>query len=266
MARRPVVEGCFYPSDTEDLSREIKALISVKKEARNAIGIVAPHAGYVYSGGIAGKVYGAIRPARTYVVLGPNHTGRGEAVACSDEDWETPLGTVEVDKDLIRALTKGRSGIKIDRKAHAQEHAVEVHLPFIKSISPEAKIVPITFMSVGIREVRMAGEAIASAIKASGGKALIVASSDMTHYESRASASKKDKEAIGRILELDAEGLLEVVEEHNISMCGVVPVAVMLVSAKELGARAAELIEYDDSGSVNGDTSHVVGYAGLVVC
>ena len=266
MTRYPAVAGQFYPGGKKALSGELEKLLTPVSEKINAIGAVCPHAGYEYSGRIAAEVYSHLRPRATYVILNPNHHGYGARFAASSEPWDTPLGTVRIDTELLSAIMKKTRLVESDKVAHAFEHSGEVQVPFIQVTSPEARIVPVTVMHGSIEELREVSCAIADAIVETGSDAVIVASSDMTHYESRKAARKKDEEAIKQILKLDPLGLIKVVEQGNISMCGYVPTAMMLMSALKLGATRAELIEYADSGDVTGDTDQVVGYAGILVC
>jgi MEMO1 family protein len=267
LVREPVVAGQFYPADPKRLVRDIDKLISSvpDKDKIGVVGAVSPHAGYMYSGGVAGEVYSRIMPKNTYVILGPNHTGYGGRFSMSLEAWRTPLGQVDVNMDLAEAIREECPLIREDTAAHAMEHSIEVQLPFIQRISPEAKVVPLTVRHGGFDEISQVGSAIAAAVRSTGADAVIIASSDMTHYEPRVSASAKDRKAIEKMLSLDAEGLIETVEYDNISMCGYVPAAIMIVAAKLLGAKNAELVRYCDSGDVTGETNEVVGYAGMVV-
>ncbi len=265
MTRNPAVAGQFYSADKGALSEELGRLIPSNRVKINAVGAVSPHAGYEYSGRIAGEVYARIRPKATYVILNPNHHGYGARFAASTEPWKTPLGVTDVDVELLDAIMKKTRLVESDKAAHAFEHSGEVQVPFIQITSPGARIVPITVMHGSVDEFREVAHAIADAISGTARDAVIIASTDMTHYESRKAAGKKDNEAIARVLGLDPEGLLEVVEEKNISMCGYVPTAMMIMSALKLGATKAELAKYADSGDVTGDTAQVVGYAGILV-
>lgn len=265
MTRVPAVAGQFYPKEKEALLSEMAKLIPSGKSRVRAIGAVSPHAGYIYSGRVAGEVFSRMHPRKTYVVLSPNHSGSGSDFAVSSEPWKTPLGTIEIDKELLEAVMARTGLVETDPLAHVFEHSAEVQIPFIQATSPGARILPITMQHRPIHEIREVARAISGAIAETGADATIVASSDMTHYESRRSATAKDTEAISRVLALDAEGLLNIVGKKNISMCGCIPTAVMLIGASELGATKAELIKYTDSGEVTGDTDEVVGYAGIIV-
>jgi AmmeMemoRadiSam system protein B len=218
----------------------------------------------MYSGAIAGKVFSRIKPAETYVLLGPNHTGMGPRYSLSGEHWQTPLGLAERDKTFSDALKKRTSLLKEDTQAHSREHSIEVQLPFIQWTSPEAKIVPIAVMGDEPSELAEIGRAIAKTASDLDSRVVLIASSDMTHHASRELAKKKDSLAIERMLKFDAAGLIETVEKNDISMCGYLPAAIMLYAAVELRALRAELVAYSDSGEVTGD-DRVVGYAGLIV-
>ncbi|MBF0493573.1 MAG: AmmeMemoRadiSam system protein B [Candidatus Omnitrophica bacterium] len=265
MARIPYVSGSFYPSSEKELLITLKEMISSNSKKKDALGIIVPHAGYVYSGSVAGEVYASVKPKEIYVVISPSHTGEGARMAVSDETWKTPLGNVSVDENFISTLLTAEPLFEVDRVAHRHEHSLEVQLPFIQAISKDFNIVPITVQYAPVAELRKAGEAIAETIKKTKNPCMIVASSDMNHYEGRGVTHTKDKLAIEKILQLDAAGLVETVQKNHISMCGVMPAAMMLFAVAKLGATKAELIRYADSGEVNGDDSLVVGYAGVVV-
>jgi len=205
MIRNPVVAGQFYPSEPKILIHYLENYIK-KMPKKSALGAIVPHAGYVYSGGVAGVVYGCLQLPDTFIVLGPNHSGMGKPFAVMDRGiWKTPLGEV------------------------------------------------------------IMGNALAKAIQKFGKPTLIIASSDMTHYEPHETAKAKDNMAIEQILALDAAGLYETVHSKNITMCGIIPATVMLIATKSLGAKKAELVSYATSGDISGDYSQVVGYAGIII-
>ena len=265
MVRNPVVAGQFYPGSRDELTRELDKMIPVCPDKIGAVGVVVPHAGYVFSGQVAGEVYAKVEPRNTYLILSPNHTGYGSRFAASGEPWETPLGMVDIDKDFLAAVMRRTELVTEDALAHVAEHSIEVQLPFIQRTSPGAKIVPITVQRGDFSELNEVADALVFAAGERENEVLIVASSDMTHYESREDAGKKDEAAIRKVLELDAEGLMEVVEREDITMCGYIPVAIMLMCAKRMNAKKSELVKYSDSGDVTGDTAQVVGYAGIIV-
>lgn len=273
--RRPAVAGRFYPGDADELRAEASAYLSqanstdpVPKPAvpTRAIGCIAPHAGYVYSGHVAGAVFARIEVPKRCVVLCPNHTGMGRALAVMiDGAWQTPLGDVPIDAELAGALKQRFPALNEDPVAHLAEHAVEVELPFLLLRQPELRFVPIALETREFESLEQLGLALADVIAGQRDPVLIVASSDMNHYESDAVTRVKDQQAIERILTLDPRGLFDVVTQQNISMCGLGPAVVMLTAARRLGAKSAELVKYATSGDISGDRQRVVGYAGVVV-
>jgi AmmeMemoRadiSam system protein B len=228
--------------------------------------VVSPHAGYIYSGDVAGAVLSSIEIPERVIVISPNHTGMGDPAAIMVEgQWQLPTGPIPIDSDLALDLTKECSELHNDYKAHLMEHSLEVQLPFLQCLQPRLKMVPITVSHVRFDICEKIGNAIADVIKKTGEKILIVASSDMTHYEPQEVVKKKDKMAIDKVIALDPKGLLDTCATEKITMCGVVPTAIMLVAAKKLGARKGELVKYATSGDVNKEYSAVVGYAGIIV-
>jgi len=274
MTRRARFAGSWYPGSAEELRRTVEGYIAAGGPAAPAVGLVSPHAGYVYSGGVAGKGYAAVEVTSSVIVLAPAHRYAGPAVSVWDGGaWRTPLGEVQIDEELLREVRDGCEAAEADAAAHAEEHSLELQLPFLQVRRPEVKVVPILVATRETDILRSLGEACAKAVKSRAGSGdggdcegvLIVASSDMTHFESAAAAKKKDEMALARIVEVDPEGLLEVVSRERISMCGAAPAAAMLFAARELGARCAETVEYATSGDVTGDTDSVVGYAAVAV-
>lgn len=266
MIRNPVVAGQFYMADENILRKEVLGFTARKKEMINALGALSPHAGYVYSGAVAGEVLSSIKPKSTYVILGPNHTGFGKRFGLdSERSWKTPLGEVQVDKELARAILKDSRYIQKDEASHNFEHSIEVQLPFLQHLNKAFTFVPIVIAHADKETYKNIGAGIAGAIKNLKKDVTIIASSDMTHYEPQESAKKKDMLAIAQILALDIDKFLDTIDRYDISMCGVAPAAVMLEAAIELGARKAKLIKYATSGDMSGDYSTVVGYAGIVI-
>jgi AmmeMemoRadiSam system protein B len=275
MEREPAVAGRFYPAGREALLAEVTGFLAGPVEAPlpggagpdvvaalPALGMVAPHAGYPYSGGVAGAVYARVAVPDRAIVLCPNHTGRGEDISLWPEGaWRTPLGSVPVDAALTAELAA--AGAALDVEAHRSEHALEVQLPFLQVRNPRVAIAALCLGPLDWPACRELGRAVAAAARRHG--ALVVASSDMSHYVPAEVARRKDALALSRVLALDPEGLHAVVRRERISMCGVIPATVMLVAALELGARSAELVRYGHSGETTGDDSSVVGYAGVVV-
>lgn len=266
MTRRPAVAGAFYPASAERLKAFLEDAVRPIAEPKTAVGVVSPHAGYVYSGRVAGAVFGGVAVPDTVLLLGPNHTGMGtRASIMSQGSWATPVGSVPVATELAEALKAASPILEEDALAHAQEHSLEVQVPFLLFRNPGVRIVPVAFMLRGFREVEEVGLAIGGVLRSWHAPVLIVASSDMTHYESADRAKEKDAKAIERVLALDAEGLLDTTKRLGITMCGATPTAVLLVAARALGATRGELVTYATSGDASGDYRSVVGYAGMVI-
>ncbi|MFQ5673853.1 MAG: AmmeMemoRadiSam system protein B [Nitrospinales bacterium] len=266
MKRDPAVAGQFYPADPRSLLEEVRSHVETPGRKMRAMGLVSPHAGFMYSGDVAGAVYSRIEIPETLVILGPNHTGYGKPVSLMTEGkWSMPLGDVEIDAELARAILRASPLIHNDATAHLYEHSLETQLPFIQYFRKDFRFVPICLKRLSLRECRQVGQAIVSAAREMERTVLIAASSDMTHYESHESAGRKDRQCIDQILKRDAEGLYETVRRNDISMCGVNPVTVMLMACNDLGAQHAELVQYMTSGEVSGDMERVVGYAGMIV-
>jgi AmmeMemoRadiSam system protein B len=265
-ARLPAVAGHFYPREPEILLRDLRLYLQAPKEKVRAIGCLVPHAGYMYSGHVAGAVYASLNLPKRYIILCPNHTGMGEPLAImSSGEWLTPLGAAQIDAELAEQLKAEMHWLSEDAVAHRAEHALEVQLPFLQMLVPEFSFVPIA-IGVSRYEVLAAlGEALASVIARRSEPALLVASSDMNHYESDDATRTKDQKAISQILALDSRGLHDTVFDESISMCGFGPTVAMLTAARRLGATSARLIKYATSGDINNDRSAVVGYAGIVV-
>lgn len=264
--RHPAVAGRFYPGNAEVLLHDVRSYLGHPAEKRDAFGCLAPHAGYMYSGHVAGAVYARVALPSRVIILCPNHTGVGKPLAIMSEGaWNTPLGEVPVDRELASALRNQFRSLSEDEDAHRSEHALEVQLPFLQAQNRDFAFVPIA-IGVGSFEVLQAlGEAMATVIAALGKKVLIIASSDMNHYENDAVTRKKDSRAIERMLQLDPRGLFDVVVDEDVSMCGYGPAVAMLTAVKRLGATSAELVKYATSGDVSGDRNMVVGYAGIVI-
>lgn len=266
MVREPAVAGRFYPADPKRLREDVASYLSPRRKPDSAIGCIAPHAGYMYSGPVAGAVFATIKVPQHVIVLCPNHTGQGHPLAVINEGtWRSPLGDVEIDSRLAEQLLSTFEALAEDSAAHRSEHAIEVEVPFLQVLNPEVQIVPVAIGTGRLMLLEHLGNAIASVVRSSGEPVLIVASSDMNHYEDDATTRVKDRKAIEKILALDASGLHETVIQESISMCGFGPAVAMLTAAKQLGAKKAELIQYATSGDVSGDRDMVVGYAGIVV-
>jgi MEMO1 family protein len=266
MVREPAVAGRFYPADPTVLRQDINSYLSPRSEPVAAIGCIAPHAGYMYSGQVAGAVFSRVEIPRRCVILGPNHTGRGHPLATMKlGEWKTPLGPLAIAADLAEELARAFPALTQDSAAHQFEHAIEVELPFLQVLRVDTKFVPIALGTGQLVILLKLGEAIAEVIQSSNEPVLVIASSDMNHYEDDASTRIKDRKAIDKILLLDPEGLYETIINESISMCGFGAAVAMLSAARKLGAKNAELVQYATSGDVSGERDMVVGYAGITV-
>jgi len=266
MARPPAVAGRFYPDDPVALFEEVQCHLEQEIPKVSAKGVIAPHAGFKYSGDVAGTVYSRVEIPDTVILLGPNHTGMGERIAISSHgSWSMPFGDLEIDANLAKSILENLSIARESEDAHRLEHSLETQLPFLQYFRKQFKFVPICLMRLSFEECQMLARAIVQAVQLCERNVLIVASSDMTHYESHTHASEKDHLAIDQILKMDPEGLFRTVEKEGITMCGVNPATVMLAACKGLGATQAELVRYMTSGEVSGDMDQVVGYAGVIV-
>jgi len=267
MTREPVVAGQFYPQTESSLNKMLSRLIDPQLEKEEVKGVVMPHAGYIYSGYVAGATISRVRLKKTAIILGTNHTGRGEPFSIMTKgDWSTPLGQVKIDTEIAEAMLRESRLLKEDALSHLYEHSIEVEIPFLQYLRKDIKIVPIVVSNADIREYQQLGRELIEGFKKIGRAALFVASTDLTHYESRDAAEEKDRLAIEAISALDEERLFNTVHERRISMCGVAPVCTLIAACKGLGAARAGLVKYQTSGDITGDYSSVVGYAGLVIC
>jgi MEMO1 family protein len=270
IVRNAAVAGRFYPARVERLTRDLDTYLGrdtpTSDAIEDAVGCVVPHAGYMYSGPVAGAVYRRLPPRNCYIVLCPNHTGRGAPLAImSSGAWMTPLGSAPIDSELARAVVQSCHLVMEDSGAHEQEHSLEVQLPFLQRMVGEFRFVPIALGVAGYAPLEKLGRGIAQVVEGRKGAVLVIASSDMNHYEPDGITRVKDRKAIDKILALDPEGLYDVIRREDISMCGYGPTIAMLTAAKELGARQAELVKYATSADSSGDRSAVVGYAGIIV-
>jgi AmmeMemoRadiSam system protein B len=267
MLRLPAVAGQFYPDNPKELSAAVKKYTQEKipQEKVKALACLVPHAGYVYSGGVAGAVFSHIQLPKIILLLGVRHYPRGEALAILSEGaWRTPLGDVPIDTPLALRLKKECPGLQEDSVAHSREHSLEVELPFLQVLAPGFSFVPVAVGTIHFEDLLTTGEGIARVLAESNEEVLIVTSSDMNHYEDEETTRQKDRQAIDRMLALDAKGLYRVCRDEKISMCGLGPAVTMLTVVKRLGAKKAELLRHATSGDINGETDAVVGYAGMI--
>ncbi|MHC4267243.1 MAG: AmmeMemoRadiSam system protein B [Planctomycetota bacterium] len=266
MDRLPIASGSFYPGNKRQLEDTLKMLTVDSSVKQKALGVISPHAGYIYSGPVMGSVFSRIEVPDTVVILAPNHTGGGTPYSIwPDGSWRTPIGDSHIDEELVNEMLDSCELIEKDKAAHINEHSAEVILPFLQYKNPQVKIVVIVIRSRNFEDLKIIGKSIGYVLNKTKPGALVVASSDMTHYESQKSAKAKDQNAIKEIVALREKGLHEVVRNLDISMCGVSPVISMIVCSKERNATKAELISYSTSGDVTGDHDNVVGYAGVIV-
>lgn len=263
--RAPAVAGLFYPAQPERMRAELGRLVATGAATRAARAVVVPHAAWEYSGRVAGEVYGRIRCPRLAIVMGPNHTGlgpRGSIMARGR--WALPGGDIPIAEELAAAILEATPLLEDDMRAHAEEHAVEVQLPFLRWSSPELAFVPIVLGRTDLAFCEEVGRALARVIEDRREPVLLVCSTDLNHYEPQRLSNRKDRLAIEAMLGLDPARLALTVGERRISMCGVGPAIATLSALRTLGPDGAELVRYETSGDVSGDLARVVGYAGLI--
>ena len=275
--RRPCQAGAFYEGNAESLKRQIKECFlsnlgprKIPEVAvngpRKVVGLVCPHAGYMYSGPVAAHSYYELavdgKPDVIFL-FGPNHTGMGSGLAVMNEGfWRTPLGDVEIDNQAAERLVKEAKIIDVDDSAHTYEHSIEVQLPFLQYLyGNDFKIVPVCFLMQDLSSAKEVGETTAKI--AADMNAVVIASSDMTHYETQQSAERKDRKALEAVEALDADRFYSTVETNRVTACGYGPIAALVTTAKRLGVKEAKLLCYKTSGDVIGDYSSVVGYAAV---
>jgi len=275
--RHPAVAGSWYAGTPKSLRNQIEELFThrlgpgslpqiIRDGPRNIVGLVVPHAGYMASGPVAAHAYYSLAEdgkPDVIVIFGPNHTGRGSALSIMNEGaWRTPLGDVEIDTETADQILQASRIVDVDERAHAYEHSIELQLPFLQYLyGSEFKFVPVCFMMQDLESSREVGKAVAKALN--GKNALVIASSDLTHYEPQERAEKKDKMAIDAALKMDETQYYNTVEAYGISTCGYGPTIAAIKAAKEQGAKKAQLLCYKTSGDIIGDRSAVVGYAAI---
>jgi AmmeMemoRadiSam system protein B len=270
MLRPPAVSGRFYTADARELARDIKKYSSNGlgeiEEKVAALGCVVPHAGYMYSGAVAGAVYAAMQIPSKCILIGPRHFPRGEDLAILSEGaWQTPFGEAPIDSEMAKELMVAFPQLREDAIAHEREHSLEVQLPFLQQLGKNVQFVPVLLGTDRYELLEGLGNAIASVVAARREPVLIVASSDMNHYENEVVTRDKDKKAIDRILALDPRGLYDTVRSLGITMCGYAATVAMLAAVLKLTATEAKLVRYATSGDVTGERDEVVGYAGIVL-
>ena len=268
--RPPAVAGMFYDARPDRLEKTVKECLAAAPDSGGSqsrpYGAIVPHAGYVYSGPVAGAVYGGLDVPEVAVILCPNHTGRGAPLALDPSSaWRTPLGDVLVDGRLSERMLALCPSLERDAEAHRREHSLEVQLPFLQVLRRDARIVPICIGEPSLALCREVGDALAAIRREEAEPPLVLASSDMNHYESREAGRQKDDLALARVAAIDAEGLYRTVLTESISMCGFLPATALLFAARASGASRARVVARRDSGDETGDPSSVVGYAGVIL-
>ena len=265
MRRKPAVSGYFYPGREKDLRKMIERMVDPETEKEKATCVVSPHAGFEYSGPVAGAVFSSVELPNKFIILGPSHRAMQSRIAIMKEGvWETPLGHAQVESRLAELIMNQSPLITDDERAHLNEHSLEVQLPFIQYFKKDVSIVPVCISYyVSFEELEELGKAISSGIKEFKEEVMVVASTDMSHYVEHNEAKKKDFLAIEKILQLDAKALYDIVKLEDISMCGFQPTSSALVASKQLGAKKGTLIKYQTSGDTTGNYHEVVGYAGI---
>lgn len=267
MLRLPAVSGRFYPSHPNELRALVSQYASAEptQTASKVRACLVPHAGYIYSGHVAGAVYGRIEIPKKILILGVRHYPKGENLAIlSKGAWRTPLGDAPIDAPLAEALKIACPALREDSVAHGSEHSLEVQIPFLQVLKPDFTFVPVALGTVRFEELVAVGKAIGRVLADSNEEVLLLTTSDLNHYEDDLTTRAKDKKAINKVLELDARGLYDTCRNEEISMCGLGPTVAMLSALGELGETKAELVRYATSGDISGDFSGVVGYAGMI--
>jgi len=264
MIREPAVAGMFYERDAASLKKHISKYIIDVKEKFKAKGVVVPHAGYIYSGRVAGEVFSSVEIPDIIIIMGPNHTGFGVPISVMNEGiFRTPIGDCKINEPFANEIIKNCSYAKKDIYAHLNEHSIEVQLPFILTLKKSFTFVPICLAEPDLNKLKSLAKTMADVIKDK--EVLLVASTDLTHYESAEEAKQKDKLVLDAIETLEPDIMVKHIREKDISMCGWMPVYVMLHCTKILGAKQGKIIRYANSGEVSGDYDQVVGYGGAVI-
>ena len=267
MLRLPAVVGRFYPSDPAELTALVHTCAKADSQTTpvRVSACLVPHAGYIYSGHVAGAVYARMALPKRFLILGVRHYPRGEPAAIlSSGAWRTPLGDAPIDEALAAALLKACPLLREDSVAHRAEHSLEVQLPFLQVLAPDFTFVPVALGTVRFEELVTIGEALARILETTKQDVLLLTTSDLNHYEDDVTTRVKDHKAIEQLLARDARGLYDACCDEHISMCGLGPAVAMLTALKALGAKNSELVKYATSADVSGDRDAVVGYAGMI--
>ena len=265
--RQPAVAGQFYTNDPDALRLEVRGYLEAAERRSSVPSILtmAPHAGYYFSGAVAGATLGRANLAETVLLLGPNHTGLGKPFAVWPEGrWQYPGGTLSVDTELVEHLCAAEGRLTPDTLAHQREHSLEVLIPFLAEINPATRIVPLCVSQPDLATLLSVGKAVGRALRAFARPVSMVVSSDMSHFVTHELAQELDAKALDPALALNPTAFYETVRGENISMCGVLPMTLALAAALELGATQTEITAYATSGEMNGEMRRVVGYAGMI--
>ena len=262
MLRECAVKGSFYPASEKKAREMVNGFFSeVPEQKEKSRIVIAPHAGYVYSGKTAAHAFQALQKADCYIILSPNHTGLGEPISIYPRgSWKSPLGEVKVNEEIASRIAK-KMAVERDELAHIGEHSIEVQLPFLQAKFGEISIVPITLAENKLEKLKELGNVLAEIMKTE--KVCIVASSDFSHYLSEERAKKEDLEAISFIERLDEDGFYGLVNLKNMSICGYSDIVTSIAVAREIGLKRAKLLSYTSSAEITRDKSNVVGYAAI---
>jgi len=267
MLRLPAVAGRFYPADPKELTSVVRKYSQPDSEhpPTPVKACLVPHAGYMYSGHVAGAVFARVALPKKIILLGVRHYPRGEPAAIlSSGAWRTPLGDAPIDEEFASAVRQECPALREDGVAHSTEHSLEVQVPFLQTLAPGFSFVPVALGTVEFESLVRVGEGIARVLGGTKDEVLLLTTSDLNHYEDDATTRVKDHKAIDRLLAFDARGLYDTCRNQEISMCGLGPAVSMLTALHALGAKNAELVKYATSADVSGDRSQVVGYAGMI--
>ena len=267
MLRLPAVAGRFYPADPKELTSVVRKYSQPDSEhpSMPVKACLVPHAGYMYSGHVAGAVFARVALPKKIILLGVRHYPRGEPAAIlSSGAWRTPLGDAPIDEEFASAVRQECPALREDGVAHSTEHSLEVQVPFLQTLAPGFSFVPVALGTVEFESLVRVGEGIARVLGGTKDDVLLLTTSDLNHYEDDATTRVKDHKAIDRLLAFDARGLYDTCRNQEISMCGLGPAVSMLTALHALGAKNAELVKYATSADVSGDRSQVVGYAGMI--
>jgi AmmeMemoRadiSam system protein B len=266
--RPPAVAGTFYPQDADELNKMVEGFFSQQEVPRQAWpAAMVPHAGLVYSGRVAAAVWEQLKLPETIIILCPKHTRNGANWAVAPQAaWSIPGATLQADQELSRRLADRIAGLELDHEAHRQEHAIEVELPFVAKLAPQARLVGIAVGACSFRQSQEIAAGLADVLRSLEPRPLLIISSDMNHFADDAENRRRDELALRAMEQLDPEQLYQTVTAHQISMCGLMPAVIVMETLRQSGGlRTCKRVAYATSGDVTGDRSRVVGYAGMLL-